>query len=98
MVTNYPQPLTRQARVSTVDAPRSGLFGRLTARLGQILCGLHGHDSVLHFEQNRVLLRCTSCGYDSPGWDVGPRRPRVRFEGDQRRHPIAASQPMRKTA
>lgn len=36
----------------------------------QFVCGLHGHDALLHFEQNRISLQCTSCGYETPGWDV----------------------------
>jgi hypothetical protein len=38
--------------------------------LRQFICGLHGHDALLHFEQGRMSLQCTSCGYESPGWDV----------------------------
>jgi hypothetical protein len=34
------------------------------------LCGLHGHDALLHFDHGRISLLCTSCGYESPGWDV----------------------------
>lgn len=60
--------------------------GRMMESIRQSLCGMRGHDSVLHFEQNRVLLRCTSCGYDSPGWDVGHTRPRLVFKGDAERH------------
>jgi hypothetical protein len=42
-------------------------------RLEQWLCGLHGHDSVLHFERNRVWLECVTCGYASCGWTIQPR-------------------------
>lgn len=59
-------------------------------RLRQLLCALRGHDAVLHFEASRVLMRCPSCGYDSPGWEISGRRPRVRFEGDPRRHQLRA--------
>ena len=34
-----------------------------------MMCGLRGHDSVLHFEGKRVMMRCTSCGHNSPGWE-----------------------------
>jgi hypothetical protein len=47
-----------------------GLFARAGLQLRQFLCGLHGHDALLHFEQGRISLLCTSCGYESPGWDV----------------------------
>jgi hypothetical protein len=35
-----------------------------------------------------MFLRCTSCGFETPGWDTGDRRPRLRFEGDARRHQL----------
>jgi hypothetical protein len=47
-----------------------GLVGRATEHVRQFLCGLHGHDALLHFEQGRISLQCTSCGYQTPGWDV----------------------------
>lgn len=61
---------------------------RLARRLGQVWCGLRGHDEVLAYEGARVLMRCTSCGHDSPGWDTSGRGPRKRFEGDAKRHRI----------
>lgn len=36
--------------------------------LRRLLCGLRGHDAVLRFEGPRMLMRCTTCGHDSPGW------------------------------
>jgi hypothetical protein len=36
----------------------------------QFACGLHGHDALLHFETGRLSMRCTSCGYETPGWDL----------------------------
>jgi hypothetical protein len=86
MVTNYPQQLTATAEVTRNVATGSGFMARLATRLGQALCGLQGHDSVLHFEGNRVMMRCTSCGHDTPGWEISGRGPRLRYEGDSRRH------------
>lgn len=51
-------------------------------RLGQWLCALRGHDSVLHFEGSRVMLRCTSCAHDSPGWEIVGRGPRRTYDGN----------------
>lgn len=85
MVTNYPQQLTATAS----GQESTSLLARVFGRLGQMLCGMRGHDSVLHFEGNRVMMRCTSCGYDTPGWEISGRGPRRRFEGDARRHLIA---------
>lgn len=96
MVTNYPRQLT----ATQVDA-RIGetLLNRAVGRFGQFLCGLRGHDSVLHFEANRVMMRCTSCGHESPGWEISGRAPRVRLEGDARRHVLVPRRlVLRKTA
>lgn len=80
MVTNYPQQLTAEA------SGTENLAGRFIGRLGQMMCALRGHDSVLHFEGKRVMMRCTSCGYDTPGWEINGRGPRLRYEGDADRH------------
>jgi hypothetical protein len=45
-------------------------MSRAAVHMRQFLCGLHGHDALLHFEQGRISLQCTSCGYETPGWDV----------------------------
>jgi len=97
MVTNYPQRLTATAEMT--DQPSTGLISRAVGRFGQALCGLRGHDSVLHFEGNRVMMRCTSCGHDSPGWEISGRAPRRRYEGDARRHLLKPERlVLRKTA
>jgi len=88
MVTNYPQQLTATERV-TPDQTDNGVVARTLGRLGQFVCGLRGHDSVLHFEGNRVNTRCTSCGHDTPGWEISRRGPRRRYEGDAQRHLLA---------
>jgi hypothetical protein len=86
MVTNYPQQLAAASEVTPTETQEAGLVVRLATRFGQVLCGLHGHDSVLHFEPNRVMMRCTSCGHDTPGWEISGQGPRKRYEGDAHRH------------
>jgi NAD-dependent SIR2 family protein deacetylase len=81
MVTNYPQQLTATADVREEHDTVDGVVARAMGRLGQLYCGLHGHDSVLHFEGNRVNMRCTSCGHDTPGWEISGKGPRRRYEG-----------------
>ena len=102
MVTNYPQRLTATATApdrTAHAAVAAGFLSRITVRIGQALCAMRGHDSVLHFEGKRVMMRCTSCGHDSPGWDVSGRAPRQRFEGDHRRHVLTPKRlVLRKTA
>ena len=85
MVTNYPQQLTASADV-TRGSTANTVVARAMGRLGQLFCGLRGHDSVLHFEGNRVNMRCTSCGHDTPGWEITGKGPSRRYEGDARRH------------
>ena len=85
MVTNYPQQLT--ATTTGIDTQNGEtVVNRAMSRVSQFLCGLRGHDSVLHFEGKRVNMRCTSCGHDTPGWEVSGRGPRQRYAGDARRH------------
>jgi hypothetical protein len=87
MVTNYPQQLaaTTEHAQHAITA-EAGVMARMATRLGQVFCGLGGHDAVLHFEGKRVMMRCTSCGHDTPGWEIDDRAPRRRFEGDATRH------------
>ena len=89
MVTNNPQHLS--ARVATDDGQAGAVVERAMTRLGQLLCGMRGHDAVLHFEGKRVMMRCTSCGHDTPGWEIGDRAPRKRFDGDARRHLLTSA-------
>ena len=89
MVTNYPQQLAATEDIRTDAATDPGIMARVASRLGQAICGLSGHDAVLHFEGKRVMMRCTSCGHDTPGWEVSGRGPRLRYEGDARRHLLA---------
>ena len=62
----------------------------------------HLVDVVLHFEGERMLLRCTSCGHDSPGWEIKKgQRPAVKLAGDPRRHSLGtqpAIVPVRKAS
>jgi hypothetical protein len=43
---------------------------RVLDGLREAYCGIHGHDSLLQFEVDRMFLKCTSCGHESPGWDL----------------------------
>jgi hypothetical protein len=89
MVTGYPQRLTATSTGAAENqAASGGLLSKAIGLVGQMICGFRGHDSVLHFEGNRVMMRCTSCGHDSPGWEISGRAPRRRYEGDARRHSI----------
>ena len=87
MVTNYPHSIAshqENPRATTrEDADVDGLGGRVIDRLRQMYCGLHGHDTMLHFEKDRLLLQCVSCGHETPGWDLNDApRPTVTVRAD----------------
>ena len=53
------------------------LFTRAFDAIRQFVCGLHGPDELLHFEAARLSMRCTTCGHETPGWDLRPAAPRL---------------------
>ena len=63
----------------TTNPEPHGVLSRATLQLRQFMCGLHGHDTLKHFERGRMSLLCASCGYETPGWDV--KTAAVRREG-----------------
>ena len=64
--------MSTEAQHRTMATPyaTTGLLARAVGQLRQFICGLHGHDALLHFGKGRLSLQCTSCGYETPGWDV----------------------------
>lgn len=64
--------VTDSAQQRTIALPQvpTGVFARAASQVRQFICGLHGHDALLHFEEGRMSLQCTSCGYETPGWDL----------------------------
>jgi hypothetical protein len=71
MITNAPtHALVTDSPMSAQDAPDHGFVDRFFGWFQQSLCALHGHDSILQYERNRIFLRCTSCGHESPGWEM----------------------------
>ena len=51
------------------------LFLWLHGMYRRVICLLTGHKTVLHFEPRRMALRCTDCGYETPGWTIGEFTP-----------------------
>ena len=94
MVTNYPHSIASHEDVEAAagESSADGLGGRVIDRLRQMYCGLHGHDTLLHFEQERMFLRCVSCGHETPGWELNETPPTVTLRGDARRHALARPQ------
>jgi hypothetical protein len=66
--------VTDTRQTMTAAQPGPGVITRAAEQLRQFFCGLHGHDALLHFEQGRISLQCTSCGYETPGWDLRAER------------------------
>jgi hypothetical protein len=65
---------TQQTLTPTQQAGRA--IARAAVQFRQFICGLRGHDALVHFEQGRMSLQCTSCGHETPGWDLrSGRRP-----------------------
>jgi hypothetical protein len=67
----------------------NNLFSRATVQMRQFVCGLHGHDALLHFERGRISLLCASCGHESPGWDLSASASQP-HEADARRARVTA--------
>ena len=93
MVTNYPHPMTAREglRATAVSAP-SGGFARVMVLLQRTICGFRGHDTLLHFEDERMSLRCVTCGHETPGWELNEVPPTVTVRGDARRHALVRPQ------
>jgi hypothetical protein len=70
----------------------TGFFTRALDLIRQFVCGLHGHDALLHFETGRLSMRCTSCGHETPGWEIKPARPVVRSKARVLRLPLVSHQ------
>jgi hypothetical protein len=49
---------------------RQHLLSRALDHIEQWFCGLRGHDQLLEFQQDRIFLRCVSCGLETPGWVI----------------------------
>jgi hypothetical protein len=74
MMTNAPDDAfaLRTFEESGHDVQRPGVLERFLRKIQVAVCSLHGHDSVLQFEGTRMFLLCTSCGSETPGWDISP--------------------------
>lgn len=92
MVTNYSPRMASHDSVrggANRHASAEGFTERTVVWLRQMFCGLHGHDSMLKFEHERMSLRCVSCGHETPGWELNEVPPTVTSRADNRRHAIA---------
>jgi hypothetical protein len=81
--------VTDTQHTMTAAQPAPGVISRAAEQVRQFFCGLHGHDALLHFEQGRMSLQCTSCGYETPGWDLRAT------DEPQQRHAVGTSSRVR---
>jgi hypothetical protein len=66
-----------------------GLAKRVLNQVRQSFCGMHGHDSMVQFEHERMFLRCVSCGHESPGWTLDKTPLVVKTRDNARRHALS---------
>jgi hypothetical protein len=92
MVTNYPHPVASDEGVRTAGDETHVDGSGVIERVRQMFCGLHGHDNLLQFEQERMFLKCVSCGRETPGWSLNEVPPTVTARGDSRRHALVRPQ------
>ena len=94
MVTNYPHSPASHGglRKALALAHEQGFGVRIWDWLRKVFCSLHGHDTMLHFQQGRMSLRCVSCGHETPGWSLDKVPPPVTLRGDMRRLSIVRPQ------
>ena len=88
MVTNDVQTTVSSAEFAGRQLAAVGLGDRVLDWMRQALCGLHGHDTLLQFEEERMFLKCVSCGHETPGWELNEAPPTVSMRGDARRHAL----------
>lgn len=92
MVSNYPQSSGAGANASTRDEIHEERLGeKVLDRLRHLMCGLHGHDTLLQFDHGRMYLRCASCGHETPGWVLN-EGPAVAEQPEAYHPPIVQSQ------
>ena len=75
-------------------AEAEGFGERVLDLVREAFCGLHGHDSLLQFKQDRMFLKCVSCGHESPGWELNEPPPTIVAQADARRLAIVRPQLM----
>lgn len=68
-----PQQVAAVDELGEPLATDPGIGAAMMHRVGQLFCGLHGHDEMLQFSGGRMFLRCSTCGHESPGWDLPTR-------------------------
>jgi hypothetical protein len=98
MVSNFPRLSVSSDEFTSrpEQTPQAEGFGeRVLDRVREAFCGLHGHDSLLQFRQDRMFLKCVSCGHESPGWELNETPPTAIDQADRQPQAIVRPQLMR---
>lgn len=81
------------SRVRLEQTPPGEWFGeRMMDRVREAFCGLHGHDNLLQFQHDRMFLRCSSCGHESPGWELNETPPTLVAAADNQHRALVRTQ------
>ena len=92
MITNAPNHVfLAESAMPAADVRSQGFVAWFLAWFQEALCALHGHDPILQYERNRIFLRCTSCGHETPGWEVAANTTMVRHRPMETRKTLASS-------
>jgi hypothetical protein len=92
MITNAPNDVfLAESALPAGDVRPHGFVAWSLAWFQEALCALHGHDAILQYERNRIYLRCTSCGHETPGWEVATNATTVRHRPVETRKTLASS-------
>jgi hypothetical protein len=95
MVSNFPRLFVAPDEFTSrpEQTPQAEGFGeRVLDRVREAFCGLHGHDSMLQFQQERMFLKCVSCGHESPGWELNETPPTPLAHAEPRRQALVRPQ------
>jgi hypothetical protein len=91
MVGNFPRLFVVSEKLTspphqTLEAEGPGM--RVLGWVREAFCGLRGHDSLMQFRQDRLFLKCVSCGHESPGWELNGTPPRLVAQAGTRRQAL----------
>jgi hypothetical protein len=60
-----------RSHIADIDAWALPSACRMRSWVREVLCGIHGHDLLLHFDRGRrICLRCVTCGHETLGWST----------------------------
>lgn len=51
------------------------ILRRVFTIVRRVLCGATGHERLVHFDRQRVSLRCFRCGHETTGWTIAEPEP-----------------------